>query len=118
MIRALGLILSVQLAGEALARAAGLPVPGPVLGMALLLALLAAAPPLAALVRPVAQGILGTLGLLFVPAGVGVVGHAARLGADGVGLAVAIVLSTGLAIAAGALAFVAVARLSGSPPDA
>ncbi len=114
MIRALTLILLCQLAGEATARALLLPVPGPVLGMAVLWALMSASTALAALVRPVGEGILRHLSLLFVPAGVGVVGHLQTLGPQALGLGVAIVISTALAIAAGALAFVAVARMTGS----
>lgn len=118
MIRALALILSCQLAGETLARGLSLPAPGPVLGMLLLWALLSVSAPLAALVRPVGEGILRHLALLFVPAGVGIVGHLGALGTQALGLGVAIVASTILAIAAGAGAFVLVARLTGSTPDA
>lgn len=52
-----------------------------------------------------------------MPAGLGVVGHAATLGPQAFGLGVAIVASTVLAIAAGAGAFVLVARLTGSADD-
>lgn len=114
MIRALTLILLCQLMGEVIARALGLPVPGPVLGMALLWALMSASGPLADLVRPVGEGILRHLSLLFVPAGVGVIGHMDRLGPQALALGVAIVVSTALAIAAGAGVFVLVARLTGS----
>ena len=114
MIRALALILVCQLLGEVGARSAGWPLPGPVLGMALLWGLMSAAPPVADLVRPVGEGILRHLSLLFVPAGVGVVGHAATLGPQALALGLAIVASTVLAIAAGAGAFVLVARLTGS----
>lgn len=113
MIRALTLILACQLAGEALTRATGLPVPGPVLGMILLLALISASPSLASIVKPVGEGILRHLSLLFVPAGVGVVGHIQTLGPQALALVVAIVVSTTLAIATGALAFILVARLTG-----
>ncbi len=115
MIRALTLILLCQLAGEATSRALSLPVPGPVLGMALLWALMSAHAPLAAAVRPVGEGILRHLSLLFIPAGVGVVGHLDRLGPQALALGLAILVSTALAIAAGALAFALVARLTGSP---
>lgn len=117
MIRALTLILLCQLAGEAATRATGLPVPGPVLGMALLWGLMTVSAALAELVRPVGEGILRHLSLLFVPAGVGVVGHLDTLGPQAMALGVAIVVSTVLAIAAGALAFVAVARITGSGND-
>ncbi|WP_068300620.1 CidA/LrgA family protein [Pararhodobacter sp. CCB-MM2] len=114
MIRALALILLCQLAGEVATRAGGLPVPGPVLGMALLWGLMSAFAPVAALVKPVGEGILRHLSLLFVPAGVGVVGHIDQLGTQALALGLAIVISTALAIAAGALAFTLVARLTGS----
>ncbi len=114
MIRALALILTCQLAGEVASRGLGLPVPGPVLGLVLLWALMSASAPLADLVRPVGEGILRHLSLLFIPAGVGVVGHLDRLGPQALTLGVAILVSTALAIAAGAGAFVLVARLTGA----
>ncbi|KPQ07425.1 MAG: putative effector of murein hydrolase LrgA [Rhodobacteraceae bacterium HLUCCA12] len=114
MIQALALILTCQLAGEALAHWTGLPVPGPVLGLGLMLILLSASARIAGLVVPVGTGILRHIALLFVPAGVGVVGHLDRLGPQAAVLAAAIVVSTVLAIAAGALAFRLVARLTGS----
>ena len=117
MIRALALILSCQLVGEVIARALDVPAPGPVLGMALLWALMAASPVLANLVRPVGEGILRHLSLLFVPAGVGVVGHVQTLGPLAVPLTLAIVVSTLLAIAVGAAAFAAVARIAGARDD-
>ena len=114
MIRALTLILLCQLAGEAATRAADWPVPGPVLGMALLWALMLAWPAIADMVRPVGEGILRHLSLLFVPAGVGVVGHISQLGTQTLSLAVAILVSTVLAMIAGAWVFVLVAKLTGS----
>ena len=122
MVHAIAVILSFQLAGEVLARLFGLPVPGPVLGLVLLLLALARLPRLVALVRPLAQGLLGHLALLFVPAGVGVVGHVATLGAEGLGILAALLGSTVLAIAVGAMVFRLVARLTGdgggdAPPD-
>lgn len=117
MLNALLVILGAQLAGEALAQALHLPLPGPVIGLILLTAGFALIPGLVALVRPVAQGILGHLSLLFVPAGVGVVGHVERLGAKGLPLMLAIVVSTVLAIVVAALVFVGVARLTGATED-
>lgn len=114
MIGALVLLLGLQLAGEAVARATGLPIPGPVIGMAAALVLFAAAPPAREAARPAAEAILGKLGLLFVPAGVGVVGHLGRLGWDALWLGLALVLSTAAAIAAGAWAFALVARALGT----
>lgn len=117
MIHAILILLICQLLGEGVSRAAGLPLPGPVLGLIILLAALAVLPNLAEKLRPVTQTILGNLSLLFVPAGVGVVQHLPRIAEAGLGLVVALVASTVLAIAAGALAFAAVARLVGSVDD-
>jgi holin-like protein len=118
MIHMLALILCCQLAGEAMSRALSLPVPGPVLGMALLFALMLISSKLAEAVRPVGEGILRHLSLLFVPAGVGVVGHLRLLGENALAIGVALVGSTVLAIAVGALVFRAVARLTERNPDA
>lgn len=118
MIHALLILLACQLAGEAAARGLNLPFPGPVLGMVLLVAALTALPKLADLLRPVTSGILGHMSLLFVPAGVGVVGHFAALGGQGLGLMLALVLSTVAAISVGALTFVAVTRLTGAAEGA
>ncbi|MGN7869443.1 CidA/LrgA family protein [Paracoccus sp. 22332] len=114
MIAALSLILAFQLAGEALSRALDLPLPGPVVGLCLLVAACVLRPSLADRLRPTAQGLLSHLSLFFVPAGVGVVAHLPVLREHGIGLALAILGSTVLAIAAGALAFQAVARWTGS----
>ncbi|MBP8139332.1 MAG: CidA/LrgA family protein [Burkholderiales bacterium] len=102
-------LLVFQSAGEALALATGAPVPGPVVGLALLLVALrlrdgrdtAADAPLGV----AADGLARHLSLLFVPAGVGVMLHAARLVDEGAALAVALVASTVLALAATGLTF-------------
>lgn len=117
MIPALLVILVCQLAGEALSRALHVPVPGPVMGMVLMVAGLMLSPRLVALVRPVAQNILGNLLILFVPAGVGAAGQLTTLGERAVPVMLAVVASTILAIIAGAMTFVAVARLTGNPDD-
>jgi len=114
MIHAVALLLAFQLMGEIVTRALGLPLPGPVLGMAALLLAFLAVPRLFGLMEPTAKGLLGHLSLLFVPAGVGIVGHLGRLGAEGAPVLVAILVSTALAIAVGAATFAAVARLTGA----
>lgn len=106
----LTLLLGFQLAGEVLTRALGLPLPGPVIGMALLLVALTALPRLSARIADTAQGLLSHLSLLFVPAGVGVIGHLDLLGQSGGPLLLVLVISTALAIAAGALVFSWLAR--------
>ncbi len=117
MIHALLAILAAQLAGETLSRSLGLPIPGPVLGMVAMVAALRLIPRFAQLMRLVAQGILGHMSLLFVPAGVGVVGHMSSLGVQGPAIFLALIVSTALSIAVGALVFVAVARATGNLDD-
>ncbi len=114
MLLPLTLLLAFQLGGEILSHWLALPFPGPVLGMAGLLLALWLVPPLEVLMRPVTQGLLANLSLLFVPAGVGVVGHLDELKAEGGPLILALVVSTVLTIAVGALTFVAVARMTGN----
>jgi putative effector of murein hydrolase LrgA (UPF0299 family) len=114
MIHAVLILLACQLAGETISRAAGLPLPGPVLGLIILVAALTVVPQLADKLRPITQTILGNLSLLFVPAGVGVVQHLPLIAQAGAGLVVALIGSTILAIMAGALAFAGAARLIGS----
>lgn len=127
MINSLLVLLLCQLAGEALARGIGLPVPGPVIGMALLMALLAARDALgrslAAELRDIpvettAKELLGILSLLFVPAGVGVVDRLSLFANHGLALTVALVVSTVLALAAAALTFDVVARWVDRPERA
>lgn len=99
MLMGLTVLLCAQLAGEFLSRWLGLPVPGPVVGMGLLFALLAAYGGVPAGVRQAAEGLLAYLALLFVPAGVGLMVHTARMQADAVAIAAALVVSTALALA-------------------
>ncbi|WP_431282190.1 CidA/LrgA family protein [Humitalea sp. 24SJ18S-53] len=99
MIAGLTALLACQLAGEVLARAFALPVPGPAIGMVLLFAaLLARRRPVPEGLGGVADGLLGNLGLLFVPAGVGVVLYLPLLAQQGVAIALAIAGGTLLAL--------------------
>lgn len=117
MILSITLILLIQLAGVVIVQLTSLPIPGPVVGMVLLLLAMLASPRLAQLVRPAGQGILAHMSLLFVPAGVGVVGHITTLGAEGPAIFLALLLSTVLALVASALVFVALLRLTGAKDD-
>ncbi|MBY0411517.1 MAG: CidA/LrgA family protein [Burkholderiaceae bacterium] len=89
----------MQSAGEALAHFLHLPIPGPVLGMVLLLMALQWKPVQHA-VAPAAGFLLTHLSLLFVPVGVGVMTHLELLNAYGLRLVVVIVLSTWAGMAA------------------
>ncbi len=118
MLEAIVLIFLCQLAGEAAARFLGLPIPGPVIGMVLLFIGLQLRrtwwpTSIAAVEIPVgvvAAFLLGHLSLLFVPAGVGIVSHIPTLTAHGIGLVVALVVSTLLSLAVTALVFAALSR--------
>lgn len=112
MVGALATLLLFQLAGETIVRLSGAPVPGPVVGMALLVAALALRRGPGETLPGVANGLLQHLALLFVPAGTGVMVHAARLGDEVVAVVVALVVSTALTIAAAAAVFVLVARVT------
>lgn len=100
MIEAIATLLVYQLIGETLAFSLALPVPGPVIGLALLLVTLALRPTLLARIKTTATTLLSHLSLLFVPAGVGVMVHFARLSDEGVAIVAAVVASTLLAIVA------------------
>ena len=103
MVNALAILLLCQLIGETLSRALALPVPGPVIGMALLfLALLWRGGPDEDL-RQTSQGILQHLSLLFIPAGTGIILHLHRIGDEWLPLFLSLVLSTALALAVTAL---------------
>lgn len=111
MLAAITTLLACQLAGEAAVRVAALPIPGPVVGMILLFALMLARAPLPGALGPTADGLLQHLSLLFVPAGVGVVQHLELLSGAGLRLLAVVVLATSITLAVTALVFAALARL-------
>jgi holin-like protein len=110
VIGALTTLLIYQLVGEVVVQAFGLPLPGPVLGMALLFLTLAGRGAVPEELRTTAGGLLQHLSLLFVPAGVGVMVHFARLGDDWLAIAVALVVSTAATMAVTALVLQALLR--------
>lgn len=82
MLAAFTALLVCQLIGELVVRALDLPIPGPVAGMALLFAALVAHGRVPAALDRVGSTLLSHLSLLFVPAGVGVITHLARITAE------------------------------------
>ena len=77
MLAAFAVLLVFQCLGEGIVFVFGLPIPGPVAGMLLLMAALILFPSLQTLVEQAANTLLSHLSLLFVPAGVGIVAAAA-----------------------------------------
>jgi holin-like protein len=118
MLKTLATLLVMQTAGEIGSLALALPIPGPVLGMMLLLGWLAVRRPAADELRPTASELLRHLSLLFVPAGVGVMLHARRLLDEGWAIGIALVASTALALVATALTVDRVRRWIGEPEAA
>lgn len=99
MLEALTVLLLFQLLGEALSYLLKLPLPGPVIGM---VALFLAWPHLKraqAAVEQLSGALLGHMGLLFVPAGVGVMLHLGLLATWWLPLLLALVASTALTMA-------------------
>jgi holin-like protein len=110
MIGAFAALLLAQLSGEVIARGLHLPIPGPVIGLVLVLVALSLRRAFAAPLEAVGLPLLEHLSLLFVPAGVGVMRYGGLLRAHGLAIAVAIVVSTVLGMATTALVMQALDR--------
>lgn len=120
MITALALILAGQLFGEMIAYVTGAPIPGPVIGMALMVGLLGlrqkypllGKPAGAGALEKMGHGLLANLSLLFVPAGVGIVQRLDLISHHVFALATALILSTALSLLVGVYVFRFVAQWS------
>lgn len=112
------MIVLFQFTGEAMSIFFPLPVPGPVLGLALLAILGGFFPAVLGEVEGAADLLLANLSLLFVPAGVGILQHVDLLTSQAVPLLAVLILSTALTLAVTALVFVGVLRLTGERPEA
>lgn len=99
MLEAVAILLLCQLAGELIVVFMDWPVPGPVIGMALLFVGLMLRGEVPENLAQTANGLLGQLSLLFVPAGVGVMTHLTLLGNQWLPLTASLVTSTLLTIA-------------------
>jgi holin-like protein len=98
MLEALSLLLAFQLLGEMLSYTLKLPIPGPVIGLIALFLLWPRLPSFQTDLAEVSTTILGHLGLLFVPAGVGVMLHVGLIAAWWAPLLLALVLSTAVTV--------------------
>lgn len=115
-LRGLAWLLVFQSIGEILTRAFSLGLPGPVIGMVLLLPTLGWAwvrEP----VRAVAEVLMTHLSLLFVPVGVGVMTHLGLVAQYGWQLAATLLLSTWIGLAVTALVMRAMLARTGEVDD-
>jgi holin-like protein len=110
MIGALAVLLGFQLLGEIAVRWTGAPIPGPVVGMALLFLALLWRKDLPDSLAATAETLLSHLSLLFIPAGVGIIQYGALLAEEWLAVATALILSTLITVAVTALVMRAVIR--------
>lgn len=87
-------LLLCQFSGELLVLVTGMPVPGPVVGMVLLLLALVVFKRTPDSVRLVSEGLLRHLALLYVPAGVGLMVHLDMISQYWLAILVALLVST------------------------
>ena len=120
MIASLSLILLCQLAGEVMVRGLVLPMPGPVIGLVLLLLLLLARDRFAVLrrgplqgggVENASRGLIANLSLLFVPAGVGVVQKLDLVAQHGIAIAAVLAVSVIVTLLVTVVTFLVASRL-------
>lgn len=104
MLSAITTLLLFQLAGEVLAQLLALPVPGPVIGMALLFAGLMMRGGASEPLRTTANHILSHFSILFIPGGVGVMLYLPRLAEEWLPIGVSLIASTVLTLAVTAVA--------------
>ncbi|MBW4934258.1 CidA/LrgA family protein [Marinobacter sp. F4206] len=97
------LLLVYQLIGEVTVRLAGVPIPGPVLGMVMLFITLWIRGQTPESVEQASSALLSHLSLLFVPAGVGMMAHFNRIADEWIPIALSLLLSTVITMVATAL---------------
>jgi holin-like protein len=94
MLLGISILLICQLCGEVLVRLLNFPVPGPVIGMVLLLIFLIVKGSVPKAVQTVGDTLLNNIALLYVPAGVGLMEHFKLISKDWLVISVALVVST------------------------
>ncbi len=117
MIESLTVLLVCQLAGEVIARASGIPLPGPVIGMAILFVGLMIRGGVPEPLQQTTKAILDHLSLLFVPAGVGVMLYLPLIADEWLPISSAIIVGTLVTIAATAWVMAAVLKRSEARDD-
>lgn len=99
MLEMLAILLIFQLIGELIVVGLNLPLPGPVIGMALLFIGLVIFGRVPEELGNLTRGLLDQLSLLFVPAGVGMMTHLSLLGQQWIPLTSSLIVSTLLTLA-------------------
>lgn len=118
MLNFIAVLLVCQLIGEAVHKASGLSLPGPVIGMIILFIGLLIRGGVPQELGSLAKGLLDHLALLFVPAGVGVVVHLSLVKDEWVAISLALIVSTVVTIAVTSLLLSWLLRISGKGPTA
>jgi holin-like protein len=113
MLNAIAILLVCQLAGEVSSQMLAMPIPGPVIGMVLLLVILRTVPTASDVLSETSNGILRHLSLLFVPAGVGVMLHVATVKEQWLAILVSVIIGTAVTLAVTALVIKLAMRLAG-----
>ncbi len=123
MLAGLAVLLAFQLIGEVTAYFLGGVVPGPVIGMAMIAVMLTLTSGLKSLepahsqTLETSRAILSNLGILFVPAGVGIIQHIDLIRHRGFALLAILLLSTVVTLAVTVWVFILTKRLSGGYAD-
>jgi holin-like protein len=112
----LGLLMMFQFIGEALVTLTGVPFPGPLCGMLLLLGYLFLRGGPSDELSSVASKLVDNLGLLFVPAGTAIVSYGALFATDGLAICAAIVVSTLFAVLIGGAVATSTEYVDGGAP--
>lgn len=105
MLEGIAILIILQLCGEVIAGLTRLPVPGPVLGLALLVAYALWRGHVPPSIEAAGDALLKHLSLLFVPAGVGLIAFGERLLTEGARLVLVLLASTAITMVATALIF-------------
>jgi holin-like protein len=101
---ALLILVGCELLGEFIRALCHLPIPGPVIGMFILAAALGVriklikSPKTPAPLKPAAETLIGNMGLLFVPAGVGIIAQFVLIRREWIPISVALIGSTILSL--------------------
>lgn len=101
MLAQLGFLMMFQFIGEAMVTLFGIPFPGPLCGMVLLLGYLYLRGGPSEDLSNVGGRLVDNLGLLFVPAGTAIVAYGTLLATDGLAILAALVISTLVAVLIG-----------------